>query len=455
MKATMSVAQIVEPVGPAPLTHRRRTAIWALIVLGSLAGLLAIVAIWINQQLLGDSASTQTSTALIQDATVRRALSTYLVDELYANVDVSAQVEQRLPSQLKPLAAPAAAALRDPAVLAVTFLLARPSIQALFVAAASDAHKQLIDVLENKTGLGVTTGHGTVQVNLGQLVRQVGTDVGLPASALDKLPPNTGVVTVMRSSQLGLAQAGVRAIRILSVWLIVLVLAMFALAMYLAEGIRRQTLRNIGWAIVIVGLIVFVVRRLTGDYVIGGLTTPTYQATAQHIWVIGTSTLGDLGWATVLYGALTVLGAVLAGPLRPATAVRRSIAPVLNERPGIAWATVAIAYLLAVLWGGTYALRTPFGIVIFGGLLAAGVYAFRRQTQHEFPEKAAGHPLRATASGAVDRVRHFASSWKPDSRSRIGHHRSTAEELAHLAALHESGALTDDEFARAKANVLR
>jgi hypothetical protein len=447
-------AQAAEPVGPAPLSGRRRTAVWALIVLASLLGLLAIVSLWINRQLLSQSASTQTSTAVIHDATVRHALAVYLVDQLYANVDVEAQVKQRLPSQLKPLAGPAAAALEDPAAQATTFLLARPRVQALFVSAASDTHKQLIDVLENKTGLGVTTANGTVQVNLGQLVRQIGTDVGLPASALDKLPPNAGVVTVMHSNQLGLAQTGVRAIRILSLWLLVLVLAMYALALYLAVGVRRQTLRNIGWAFVIVGLIVFVARRLTGDYVIGGLTTSAYQTPAQHIWVIGTSTLGDIGWATVLYGVLAVLGAVLAGPTRPATAVRRWIAPVLNDRPGVAGAAVGVAYLLVVLWGGTYALRTPVGIIILGGLVAAGVYAFRRQTQREFPDATAGGDLRETLHTTAARVRSWASSRKPASGWRIGHHRSTAEELAHIADLHERGALSDEEFARAKAHIL-
>ncbi len=454
MTAAASSAPSAVPVGPSRLSGRRRAAVWALVVLASLAGLLAIVAIWINRQLLSDSASTQTSTALVQDATVRRALSGYVVDQLYANVDVSNEIQQRLPSQFKPLAAPAAAALRDPAVQAVNFLLARPSIQALFVASATDAHRQLINVLEDRTGLGVTTGNGTVQVNLGQLIRQVGTELGLPASAVSKLPPNAGVITVMRSDQLGLAQTGVRAIRILSVWLLVLVLALFGLAVYLAEGVRRQTLRNIGWAFVVVGLIVFVARRLTGDYVIGGLTTSTYQTPAQHIWVIGTSTLGEIGWATVLYGVLIVLGAGLAGPTRAATAVRAWIAPVVNQRPGIAWAGVAVAFLLVVLWGGTYALRTPLGIIILGGLLAAGFYAFRRQTQREFPERSERRDLRATAMAAVGRVGEFVSSREPTSGWRIRHHRSTTEELAHLAELHASGALTDEEFARAKAAIL-
>ena len=66
-----------------------------------------------------------------------------------------------------------------------------------------------------------------VTVDLSALVKELGTQLGLPAAALDKLPPDTGVITVMRSDQLSAAQTGVRAIKILSVWLLVLVLVLF------------------------------------------------------------------------------------------------------------------------------------------------------------------------------------------------------------------------------------
>ena len=76
----------------------------------------------------------------------------------------------------------------------------------------------------------------------------------------------------MSSDQLGLAQNGVRIIRFLSLWLFILVLVMFGLAIYLATGRRRETLRNVGFAFVLVGLLVLVVREVIGNYVIGGLT---------------------------------------------------------------------------------------------------------------------------------------------------------------------------------------
>ena len=57
----------------------------------------------------------------------------------------------------------------------------------------------------------------------------------------------------------------------------------------------------------------------------------------------------------------------------------------LNERPGLVWAAVGAVFLLLVLWGGTHALRTWWGIALLGALLAIAVVALRHQTLREFP----------------------------------------------------------------------
>ena len=165
--------------------------------------------------------------------------------------------------------------------------------------------------------------------------------------------------------------------------MLVLVLALYALALYLARGARRQTLRNIGCAIVLVGLIVLVVRRIGGSVTVEALTSPTSRDAGHQAWLIGTAILGEIGWAAVLYGGLALLGAIVAGPTGPAVAVRRRIGTVLNDQPAIAWAVVALLFLLAILWGGTHALRTWWGILVLGALLAAGVLALRQQTLRE------------------------------------------------------------------------
>ena len=365
------------------LSGRRRALVWALVVLASLIGLGSILTTWVHRQMLDEQAWRQASTELIQNERVREALSVYLVDELYDNVDVSAALAQELPAALKGLAPTAAGALRQPATDAVDRLLDAPHVQQLFVDASSVAQSRLVNVLENKTGDGISTGNGTVTLDLGEVVQQLGNDLGLSASALSRIPPDAGVITVMRSDQLSAAQTAVQALRVLSTVLLVLVLGLYALAIYLAPGERRQTLRNIGWAVVLVGLIELVVRRIGGQVTVEALTTPATRATGHQVWLIGTEILGDIGWAVILYGGIALLGALLAGPSGPALALRRRIAPVLNDQQGIAWAIVAAAFLLAIVWGGTHALRTLWGVALLAALLAAGVLAFRHQTLRE------------------------------------------------------------------------
>ena len=434
--AVAETAGQADPV-PGRLSGRRRALIWTLIVIASLIGLGSILTTWVHRQMLDNQSWKDASAQLIQDPQVQDALSAYLVNELYDNVDVSAGLAERLPDNLKPLAAPVAGALRAPATQGVQKLLAAPRVQQLWVNANGVAQQKLVNVLENKTGHGISTGNGVVTLDLSELVTEIGTELGVPDSALAKIPPDTGVITVMRSDQLSAAQSAVQAVRVLSTALLVLVLALFALAIYLARGERRQTLRNVGYAFVLVGLTVLVVRRVAGNYAVDALTAPPGERAGKEAWLIGSAILSQIGWATILYGVIAVAGAVLAGPTTAATTVRRRIAPVLNQRPGIAWAGVAAVFLLLILWGPTHALRTWWGIVLLGALIAIGVVALRHQTLRELP-------------GADD---HEAApsppSPEPDAQPRPTG-RSPAEELAQLGELRSAGTITNEEFDRAK-----
>jgi hypothetical protein len=104
------------------------------------------------------------------------------------------------------------------------------------------------------------------------------------------------------------------------------------------------------------------------------------------VWGIGTGLLRNIGIAGILYGLVTAAGALLAGPTREATAVRRWMAPVVVARPAVMWGVVAAAYLLLVLWGPTWALRKPWWILFFAALIALGVAMLRRQMVREFPQ---------------------------------------------------------------------
>ena len=366
--------------------RKRSFFVWAAIVAASVIAVVSILTTWVDRQMLDQESWSEASAELIQDPEIRQAVSVYLVDQLYQNVDMASDLEERLPPDLAGLAGAAAGALRGPATDAVERLLASPRIQALWVDASSLAQQKLVNVLEDKTGDGITTGNGTVTLDLGELVTQVGTELGVSSSTLARIPPDAGQITILQSDQLATAQTAVKALRILSVLLFVLVAALYVLAVYLARGERRQTLRNVGWAIVLVGLFALVARRAAGSYAIEQLTQPESHDAGKRTWLVGSALLAQIGWAAILYGAIIVAGAVLAGPTRYATAARGWMAPVMNHRPGIAWAVTGGAYLLLVLWGPTHALRTWWGILLLGALLAVGVAVLRREIAREFPD---------------------------------------------------------------------
>lgn len=369
----------------------RRTIIWALIVAASVIAVIAALTTWVRRQMLDEQAWRNAGAELIAEPQVREALSVYLVNELYANVDVSGELRSRLPTDLQGLAGPVSGVLRQGATDAVERLLEAPRVQDLFVDASSLAQQKLVNVLEDKTGHGISTGDGTVTLDLRDVLIQLGQDLGISQTTLDRIPADAGVITIMHSDQLATAQTAVKALKVLSAALFVLVLAMYALAIYLARGHRRATLRNIGWAFVIVGLLVLIARRGAGNYAVDALTPPTTQDVAHRVFLIGSEILSDIGWAAIAYGVVIIAGAVLAGPTRYATAVRGRLAPVLNDRPGMVWAGVGCAFLLLVLWGPTHALTTLWGVVLLGALLAAGVVALRSETLRE--AVAADRPL--------------------------------------------------------------
>jgi hypothetical protein len=380
---------------PPTLGRWRRVVIWTLIVLASVIALVSTLTLWVDRQMFDNNSWRKASEDVITNPEIRNSLSIYLVNQLYDNVDVAAAIQNRLPEGAKSIAPTLAGALRQPATNAVNQLLARPRVVNFFVNASATAHEKLVNVLENKTGNGISTGDGVVTLDLSELVTQIGTELGVPDAALAKIPPDTGVITVLRSDQLSAAQTAVKGVKVLSTGLLVLVLALYALAIYLARGERRQTLRNVGFAFVLVGLTVLVVRRVAGNVAVDALTQPQGEAAGRQAWLIGSEILTQIGWATILYGAFVVAGSIFAGPTAAATSARGRVAPVLNERPGIAWAGVGVVFLLLVLWGGTHALRTWWGILLLGALIAIGVVALRHQTKREFPGR------EADAAGAV------------------------------------------------------
>lgn len=380
--------------GVSPRT--RSILVGALFALGTLVVLVGSLTVWVNRQALDTDAWVKTSANLLENDQVRETLSVYIVDQLYASADPQEVLEERLPTNLQGLAGPLAGALRQPAVEGVDRFLQRPRVQDLWEDVNRIAHQELLAVLNDETRGNITTGSGTVTLNLRTLVVNIGTELGFGDELDARLPPDVGQIVILESDQLEAAQTGVKAIKWLS-WLVILIaLACYAAAIWLARG-RRGMLRNIGVALLVIGILLLVIRRVVGNYIVDALASgESVRGAVDSTWLIGTSLLSEVAWALIVYGVVIVLGTWLAGPSRYATRARGAIGPTLRDRPGLAWGALAVVYLLLVLWAPVPALRNWPGVLLLGALVALGFEAFRRVTVGELgpgePAPPAGTP---------------------------------------------------------------
>lgn len=381
------------------VSPRTRTILtWVLFALGTLVIFVGSLTVWVKRQALDTDAWVDTSTNLLENDQVREALSVYIVDQLYANADPQGVLEERLPENLQGLAGPIAGALRQPAVEGVDEFLQRPRVQALWENVNRIAHQELLAVLEDETRGNVTTGSGTVTLNLRTLVVNIGAELGFGEELDARLPPDAGQIVILESDQLEAAQNGVKAVKWMS-WLVILIaFACFAGAIWLARG-RRAMLRNVGVALFLVGILLLVVRRAVGSYIVDALTSgESLRGAVDSTWFIGTSLLAEVAWALIVYGVIILIGTWLAGPSRYAARVRAFIGPTLRDRPGLAWGALAAVYLLVVLWAPVPALRNWLGVLVLGALVALGFEAFRRVAVGELEP---GPPPSAPATPAV------------------------------------------------------
>jgi NADH:ubiquinone oxidoreductase subunit 6 (subunit J) len=359
-------------------TRKRTILVWVLLVLGTVVVLVGSLTVWVKRQGLDTDSWVNTSSRLLEDDDVRGALSIYIVDELYANLDPQGTLEDQLPENLQGLAGPIAGALRQPAVEGVDRFLQRPRVQDLWERANRAAHEALLRVLEDETRAGISSAGGVVTLDLRTLLVSIGEELGFGEQLDSRLPETAGQITILQSDQLEAAQTGVKILKVLS-WLIILIaIALFAGAVWLARR-RRETLRNVGAAIVLVGIVLLVIRRVVGNYIVDALSSgESVRDAVGSTWVIGTDLLAEVAWALIIYGLVILLGTLLAGPFRYARRAREALAPNFRERPEFGWAVLAGLYLLLILWGPVPALRNWLGVIVLGALIALGFEAFRR-----------------------------------------------------------------------------
>jgi hypothetical protein len=263
------------------------------------------------------------------------------------------------------------------------------------------AHKALLKVI-NGGGDNVSTSGGTVTLNLRAIVGQVASQIGVDPAVANKIPASAGSLVILKSNQIDAAQKIAKLIRRLAIVLTVLVFGLYALAVYLARGRRRETLRSVGIGFIAAGAVALIVRGLAGTAVVNALAkNESVRPAANAAWSIGTSLLVQAAGSALTFGILVLIAAVLAGPTRYAVRLRRWAAPYLRDHPGATYTAAGALYLALIAWAPIAAFRKPLGILVFALLMILGTEVLRRQTAREFPATHTTTPAEPASGSAA------------------------------------------------------
>jgi hypothetical protein len=454
------------------MSRGRRRLVRALVVAGSLLAFLSVFAIWSERQALNTEDWVTTSGHLIQNETIREAVGNYLVDQLYENVDVEKELSEILPGQTKQLAGPVSGGLRQVAGDGANQVLQSSTAQELWKSANRSTHEQLLEVLEEK-GSTVSTEEGKVSLNLGSLVTNLASQVGIGANLAEKLPPDAGQITILRSDQLKTAQSIVIAVKGLALILSLLTFLCFGLAIYLSRDGRWVTVLSCGIGLVAAGFAVIVAREVAGGIVVGQLVSEdSVKPAAEAAWSISTSLMTSIATTVIVVGALFIVAGWLASPSGSARSTRRVLAPVLRAHVAYVYAALAIVVGFYFLSAPIQNLRSFLTTLVIAGMAAFGIHELRKQAAEEFPDadyaevfgrtkdRVVGAVKDANIGEQVSKLR-LPEMRKPDGKSEaptaalpVDNEDARLARLERLGTLHEKGVLTDEELATEKARVL-
>jgi hypothetical protein len=446
------MSETVPTPAAAPRRRGRAIASWIVLVLASILLILASFAVWVDRVALNTEVFVDTSSELILDDEIRKAVATRAVDELFDNVDVEAELEAQLPADYKNLSGPAAAGLREASYTLVARALEQPRLQRLWTATLEESHQTLVAVLEGD-GETVTTEGGVVTLDLERIVLEAADRIGIRDRVEDRLPEDVGRIEILRSDELDTAQDAFQIMNALAWILPILTLALLALVVWLA-GDRRRAVRRIGISLVLVGVVGLVAVNVVGNYLVNELVAETdTQAAASNAWDILAQLLRDSYRTLIAVGALFLVAAWLAGPGPRAVGARRFLAPAVRNRIW-AYAGLTVVGLILLVVGEVGDFVRFLMVLVLVALGAVWIEATRRRTLHEFPA--------ASGSDALAEARTRLNEWWDTARGRMAEQRPASAApggdlsatLASLADLHARGELTDDEYSAAKARVL-
>ncbi len=391
----MSTAPPAQPSPPARRGGRLKgVGAGALVVVATLLLIVSALAIWVDRVALQTPTWTNTSTELLTDPAITTPLSVFIANRVDSRLQIEEQVAAALPPRAAPLAPTIAAAVHDVVERTAERVLVTPRTEAIWSRIMSDAHREVIAVLEGRTA--ASQPDGSVTIDLAPLIAETAAEVGLPAERLASLPPDAGKIVILPGERLDTARTVARLLEVTANWLALLCFLLYAAAIWLAADRRRQLLW-VGLGLAVAAVVLAAARAGIGGYLPGAIAgTAEGEGAVRAAWHIVSEPLGDAILTIFVLGLLTAVASWLGGPGARSRRARSVVGPWIADGR-YAFGGLAFVILALIAWGPVPATRNPLVVVVVGGTAVLGLELLRRQVRREgvIPERAASAPAGA------------------------------------------------------------
>ncbi len=277
------------------------------LVLAVLAGVVAIFSIWANGELLDTGGWASVSGNLLESKEVRHRVAAFLGEELVADTEA-----QLLAAGQEEVAAAVIPRLRRRQAQLAERVMTTPRFHRIWEEANRGGQRALVRVLDEEG----PARHGAVVVDLTPALRQLAEEIedsgvvaGFGVTNLAGLvEPGAARIKILEAQELSQAQDLVRVVRHLTLPAILVVVLLYALALFLDRDRLARGFLGVGVAFVATGVLALLVRTVAGHQIVDRLLTDeSDRKAADAAWGIVTSTVAELaGWAIGL-GIATVL----------------------------------------------------------------------------------------------------------------------------------------------------
>ena len=281
------------------------------LVIAVLAGVLAIFAIWANQQLLDTGSWSSVSRELLKSKEVRHRVASFLGETLVEETE-----SQLLAAGEVETAARVMPRLRHNDVRLAERVMRTPQFHSIWETANRSGHAALLRVLDEDGAAGgeagAEGGEAGVSIDLTPALRRVADLLGREglaaelgvASLGDLVEPGAARIKILEARELAHAQDAVRVVRHLTLPAVLAVILFYGLAIFFGRRYLARTFVGVGFALAATGLLALVVRSLAGDKVIDELLAGhADREAAEAAWRIATSDVHDLAVVSIALGA--------------------------------------------------------------------------------------------------------------------------------------------------------